>query len=109
MNPNRRFAVAYAIVITFFLSLGASAVITTAALHGRTAGYPDGFGPCPIITEKTFPEDVDRCIAGPLGEKGKFSQHLLGLPKDGYCQDYTNRVSWRVIKCMGTQPESQPG
>lgn len=63
---------------------------------------------CPVITETTPPDVVDRCIAGKLAEKGKFSASALGLPADGYCEDHSNGSSWRVIKCMGTQPESQP-
>lgn len=38
----------------------------------------------------------------------EFSATLIGLP-DGVCDEYTNKVSWRVLVCYGGQPEVMNG
>jgi len=97
--------------ITCYTLLGVASGFLLASLT-FTASVPDPElvfknGSC-VITTKSTPYIVDHCITGATNGKGKFSQSDLGLPQDGFCEDRTNGVSWRVIKCLGTQPESQP-
>src|SRR5262245_11719443 len=105
MNVRKRFAVAYAIVIAFFLSLGVSALVAATTLYSRPAPAPATTALVPI-TNKTWPNKIETHFAGkPLH---RFSPTLLQMPSDGYCEDFSNKVSWRVFVCMGAQPESQP-
>lgn len=59
------------------------------------------------ITNSTWPNLIEPHFAGrPLHT---FPANLIpGMPEDGYCRDWSNKSSWRVFVCMGTQPESQP-
>lgn len=92
------------------LASGATALLMVLAVTSVTPAPKIVYskGGCPVITETTPPNVVDHCIAGKLADKGKFPASDLGLPSDGYCEDHSNGSSWRIIKCMGTQPESQP-
>jgi hypothetical protein len=105
MNYDSRFRLMYALLV-LMLMCGLTVAAVTIAYKGKIV-YKYG-GACPVITETTAPNVVDRCVAGKLADKGKFPASELGLPQDGYCEDHSNGVSWRIIKCMGTQPESQP-
>ena len=59
------------------------------------------------ITNDTWPNKVEvHFDKHPLHT---FPANLIpGMPEDGYCKDYSNKISWRVFVCMGTQPETQP-
>jgi len=57
------------------------------------------------ITNNSYPNELEVHFGQPRRE---FAAKLLGLPEDGICDEWTNQVSWRVIVCWGTQPESQP-
>lgn len=57
------------------------------------------------ITNATYPDQIAPHFGKPLQS---FNPNQIGLPGDGYCEDYSNQVSWRVLVCFGTQPESQP-
>ncbi len=81
---------------------GLAILACTIAFHGRA--YPVRAEV--KITNNAPPELVRRIVGGdPLRS---FGQSDLGLPADGYCEDRSNGVSWRVISCFGTQPEAQP-
>lgn len=57
------------------------------------------------ITNSSYPDELQAHF-GPYGRE--FQASLLGLPQDGICDEWTNKVSWRIIVCWGTQPEAQP-
>lgn len=57
------------------------------------------------ITNESAPNELEAHFGRPNRE---FEAAVLGLPTDGICDEWTNKVSWRVIVCWGTQPESQP-
>ncbi len=93
------------VMYAFVASMSAAACITMILTSGgvRTETQRTGLQP---ITNKTFPNEIETHFAGK--PKMEFAPTELGLPPDGYCKDYSNGISWRVIVCMGTQPESQP-
>lgn len=57
------------------------------------------------ITNSSAPNELEQHFGRYNRE---FQAAILGLPTDGICDEWTNKVSWRVIVCWGTQPEAQP-
>lgn len=103
---HKRFAVAYVMLGFFVIAFWASAGVTYAVTHRPVAPGPPV--KCAPITNDTYPNKVECHFKGkPLHH---FKANLIpGMPPDGYCEDYSNKVSWRVFACYGTQPEAQPG
>lgn len=85
------------------LGLGAGFLLGATTFTTNTPHRATGLQP---ISNSTYPENVELHFRGkPLHV---FSPTLIQLPEDGVCRDYSNKVSWRVLVCMGSQPESQP-
>lgn len=57
------------------------------------------------ITNESYPNELAVHFGPPNRE---FAATALGLP-DGVCDEWTNKVSWRVIVCWGGQPEVMRG
>lgn len=104
-NQKPGLTVAY-FILAFSILCGITVFMCSTVLKPKEITIYKAESPPLLISNKNSPKQVESAFSGkPLL---KFPQSDLGLPTDGTCFDYSNKVSWRIILCLGTQPEAQP-